>query len=88
VLAAMRQLPQQMSTLKAGKWQIGVGNDLHGKTLGFYGEEKLNIATVTTDIRSFPQAIWSNRFSFFLKLAETDSPSILRLSGGIFGMTL
>ena len=37
VLAAMRQLPQQMAALKAGKWQIGVGNDLRGKTLGIYG---------------------------------------------------
>jgi len=37
VLAAMRQLPQQMSALKAGKWQIGVGDSLHGKTLGIYG---------------------------------------------------
>jgi D-3-phosphoglycerate dehydrogenase / 2-oxoglutarate reductase len=34
---AMRQVPQQMSALKAGKWQIGVGNDLRGKTLGIYG---------------------------------------------------
>jgi D-3-phosphoglycerate dehydrogenase len=33
----MRQVPQQMSALKAGKWQIGVGNSLHGKTLGVYG---------------------------------------------------
>ena len=37
VLAAMRQVPQQMSALKAGKWQIGVGSDLRGKTLGIYG---------------------------------------------------
>jgi D-3-phosphoglycerate dehydrogenase len=37
VLASMRQLPQQMSALKAGKWQIGVGNSVHGKTLGIYG---------------------------------------------------
>jgi D-3-phosphoglycerate dehydrogenase len=37
VLAAMRQIPQQMSALKAGKWQIGVGNSLHGRTLGIYG---------------------------------------------------
>src|SRR5512138_973240 len=37
VLAAMRQVPQQMSALKAGKWQIGVGNSLHGKMLGIYG---------------------------------------------------
>src|SRR6185295_203469 len=37
VLAAMRQVPQQMSALKSGKWQVGVGNSLHGKTLGIYG---------------------------------------------------
>ena len=28
---------EQMSALKAGKWQIGVGNSVHGKTLGVYG---------------------------------------------------
>ncbi len=37
VIAAMRQVPQQMAALKAGKWQIGVGNTLRGKTLGIYG---------------------------------------------------
>jgi D-3-phosphoglycerate dehydrogenase len=37
VLAAMRQIPQQMAALKAGKWQIGVGNTLREKTLGIYG---------------------------------------------------
>jgi D-3-phosphoglycerate dehydrogenase / 2-oxoglutarate reductase len=37
ILAAMRQIPQQMAALKAGKWQIGVGNTLRGKTLGVYG---------------------------------------------------
>ena len=37
VLAAMRQIPQQMESLKAGRWQIGVGHSLHHKTLGIYG---------------------------------------------------
>jgi D-3-phosphoglycerate dehydrogenase len=37
VLAAMRQIPQQMAALKAGRWQVGVGQSLHGKTLGIYG---------------------------------------------------
>jgi D-3-phosphoglycerate dehydrogenase len=37
VLAAMRQIPQEMSALKAGKWQFGVGQSLRGKTLGIYG---------------------------------------------------
>src|SRR5215813_9534137 len=37
ILAAARQLPQQMAALKAGKWQIGVGSTLRDKTLGIFG---------------------------------------------------
>src|ERR1700726_402036 len=37
VLAAMRQIPQQMASLKAGQWQMGIGSTLRGKTLGIYG---------------------------------------------------
>jgi D-3-phosphoglycerate dehydrogenase / 2-oxoglutarate reductase len=37
VLAAVRQIPQQMASLKAGTWQMGVGETLRGKTLGIYG---------------------------------------------------
>ena len=36
VIAAMRQIPQQMTSLKAGTWQTGVGHTLRGKTLGIY----------------------------------------------------
>ncbi|KPA21595.1 (S)-sulfolactate dehydrogenase [Shimia sp. SK013] len=37
VLSAMRDLPTQMASAKAGKWQAGVGKTLHGRTLGLYG---------------------------------------------------
>jgi len=37
IIAAMRQIPQQMQALRAGDWQIGVGSSLRGKTLGIYG---------------------------------------------------
>jgi D-3-phosphoglycerate dehydrogenase len=37
VLAAARQIPQQMAALKAGTWQVGVGRTLRGRTLGIYG---------------------------------------------------
>src|SRR5262249_10334060 len=37
VLAAARQLPQQVAALKAGTWQMGVGTTLRGKTIGLYG---------------------------------------------------
>jgi D-3-phosphoglycerate dehydrogenase / 2-oxoglutarate reductase len=37
VLAAMRQIPEQVAALKRGVWQVGVGATLRGKTLGIYG---------------------------------------------------
>ena len=37
VLAAMRQIPQQMMSLLAGDWQMGVGASLRDKTLAIYG---------------------------------------------------
>jgi D-3-phosphoglycerate dehydrogenase len=44
ILAAMRQIPQQMAALKAGKWQIGVGHTLRDKTLGIYGYGRIGAA--------------------------------------------
>jgi D-3-phosphoglycerate dehydrogenase len=37
VLAAMREIPQQMASLRAGNWQCGVGRTVRGRTLGIYG---------------------------------------------------
>ena len=37
VLAAMREIPQQMVSLQSGGWQIGVGRTIRGKILGLYG---------------------------------------------------
>jgi len=37
ILSVVRQIPQQAAALKAGRWQIGVGTTLRGKTLGLYG---------------------------------------------------
>jgi len=37
MLAAMRQIPQQVAALKTGVWQTGVGHTLRGKTLGIFG---------------------------------------------------
>ncbi len=44
ILAAMRQIPQQMNALKSGRWQIGVGNTLRGKTLGIFGYGRIGAA--------------------------------------------
>ena len=37
IMASMRQIPQQMVSLQAGHWQMGVGKTLHGRRLGLYG---------------------------------------------------
>jgi D-3-phosphoglycerate dehydrogenase len=37
IIAALRQIPQQMASLRAGRWQMGVGDTLRGKTVGIYG---------------------------------------------------
>jgi D-3-phosphoglycerate dehydrogenase / 2-oxoglutarate reductase len=44
MIAAMRQIPQQMASLKAGNWQIGVGTTLRHKTLGIYGYGRIGSA--------------------------------------------
>ena len=44
ILASMRAIPQQMAALKAGKWQIGAGSTLRGKTLGIYGYGRIGAA--------------------------------------------
>jgi D-3-phosphoglycerate dehydrogenase len=43
-LAAARQLPQQVAALKTGRWQIGVGTTLRGKTLGIFGYGRIGTA--------------------------------------------
>ncbi|ETA53476.1 D-2-hydroxyacid dehydrogenase family protein [Ponticoccus alexandrii] len=37
ILSSARQIPQQMASLRAGKWQMGVGQTLAGRALGLYG---------------------------------------------------
>jgi D-3-phosphoglycerate dehydrogenase / 2-oxoglutarate reductase len=52
IIAAMRQIPQQMDALRSGRWQTGVGNSLRGKTLGIYGYGRIG-ATVAGYGRAF-----------------------------------
>lgn len=37
VLAAARNIPRQVSSMKSGNWQAGLGHTLRGKTLGLFG---------------------------------------------------
>ena len=52
VLSALRQLPQQMEALKQGRWQIGVGHTVRGKTIGIYGYGRIG-AVVAGYARAF-----------------------------------
>ena len=44
IIAAFRQIPQQMASLKAGNWQLGVGSTLRNKTLGIFGYGRIGAA--------------------------------------------
>jgi D-3-phosphoglycerate dehydrogenase len=74
VLAAMRQIPQQMAALQAGKWQVGVGSTLRGKTLGIYGYGRIG-SVVAGYGRAFGMnvSVWARAAS--LARARTDGYS-------------
>jgi len=61
VLAAARQLPQQMASLQAGAWQMGVGKTLRGRTIGLYGYGRIG-AAVAEYARAFGMRVqwWSS----------------------------
>lgn len=37
IISSLRQIPQQMASLKRGAWQCGIGSGLRGRTLGVWG---------------------------------------------------
>jgi len=37
VMAALRRIPQEAASMRAGHWQDGIGHSLQGRTLGIYG---------------------------------------------------
>jgi D-3-phosphoglycerate dehydrogenase / 2-oxoglutarate reductase len=57
VLAAVRQLPQQVAALKAGTWQVGVGHTLRGKLLGIYGYGRIG-SVVAGYGKAFGMNVW------------------------------
>jgi D-3-phosphoglycerate dehydrogenase len=64
IIAAVRQIPQQMAALRAGTWQIGVGNSLRGNTLGVYGYGRIG-ATVAGYGKAFGMnvLVWAREAS-------------------------
>lgn len=64
ILSAMRQIPQQMASLQAGHWQMGVGTTLRGRTLGIYGWGRIGHA-VAEYARAFGMrvVVWASEAS-------------------------
>jgi D-3-phosphoglycerate dehydrogenase len=83
ILAAMRRIPQQMFALRAGTWQIGVGNSLRGKTLGIYGYGRIG-ATVAGYGKSFGMnvLVWAREAS--LQRAHSDGHAVAQSKRAFF----
>jgi D-3-phosphoglycerate dehydrogenase / 2-oxoglutarate reductase len=75
VLAAMRQLPQQVAALKAGRWQIGVGHTLREKTLGVYGYGRIG-RTVAGYGEAFGMNVWVWARSSSRERAQSDGYTV------------
>src|SRR3954453_6342897 len=71
ILSAFRQIPEQMASLKAGKWQIGVGSTLRNKTLGIFGYGRIG-AAVASYGRAFGMnvVVWARPNSLVRAKAE------------------
>ena len=71
ILAAMRQIPQQMAALRAGRWQIGVGHTLRGKTLGIHGYGRIGRAVAGYgQAFGMPVLVWAREESRRLAAAD------------------
>jgi D-3-phosphoglycerate dehydrogenase len=83
VLAAARQLPQQVAALKAGTWQVGVGHTLRDKTLGVFGYGRIG-SVVAGYGRAFGMKVlaWSREPS--LVRARSDGYAVAKSQAELF----
>jgi D-3-phosphoglycerate dehydrogenase len=83
ILAAARQLPQQMASLKSGKWQTGVGTTLRGKTLGIFGYGRIG-ARVAGFGKAFAMQVTAWGRDESLKRARADGYAAARSKAEFF----
>lgn len=84
ILSAMRQIPQQMTSLKAGHWQMGVGKTLRGRVLGLYGYGRIARA-VAGYARAFGMEVlwWASEEG--RARARADGETVARSRESFFG---
>ena len=83
ILAAARQLPQQMAALKAGRWQVGVGTTLRDKTLGVFGYGRIG-ATVAGYGKAFGMNVLAWARDASLARARADGYATARSKAEFF----
>jgi D-3-phosphoglycerate dehydrogenase len=83
ILAAARQIPQQMQSLKAGNWQTGVGRTLRGKTLGVFGYGRIG-ATVAGYGKAFGMHVMAWGRDESLQRARSDGCATPRTKAEFF----
>lgn len=84
ILAAMRQLPQQMASVKAGSWQMGVGRSLRGRRLGLHGYGRIG-RVVADYARAFGMEViwWSSEAG--RARAQADGETVAESRAAFFG---
>jgi D-3-phosphoglycerate dehydrogenase len=83
ILAAARQIPQQMQSLKAGNWQTGIGRTLRGKTLGVFGYGRIG-ATVAGYGKAFGMHVMAWGRDESLQRARSDGCATPRTKAEFF----
>jgi D-3-phosphoglycerate dehydrogenase / 2-oxoglutarate reductase len=83
ILAAARQIPQQMQSLKAGNWQTGIGRTLRGKTLGVFGYGRIG-ATVAGYGKAFGMHVMAWGRDESLQRARSDGCATPRSKAEFF----
>lgn len=64
VIATMRRIPQQMASLRAGRWQESVGHTLRGKTLGLFGFGRIaEVVAGYAQVFEMPVLVWAREDS-------------------------
>jgi D-3-phosphoglycerate dehydrogenase len=86
VLSAIREIPQNVATLKAGIWQIGVGHTLRGKTLGIFGYGRIG-STVAGYGKAFGMnvVVWAREAS--LERAKADGYAVAASKADFFAQS-
>ncbi|MGW7674441.1 D-2-hydroxyacid dehydrogenase family protein [Streptomyces sp. NPDC054775] len=68
ILAAARNLPQEIDAVRKGGWQVSVGEDLHGRTLGVLG-----LGGIGSQVAGVGKAFGMNVISWSQNLAADDA---------------